>query len=296
MVWPLGKSALSSAAFRATALAASSMAAFSRNLPACSSDISRERTSRSSVWSPAHACRRNASRSSGGRSITDCSTSSTCFHRSESIRGPASQFAVEPGPGRPPVTLHSDSRHFEHLCSLFHAEPAKEAHFDNLHFTRIDPRERVHSGVELHQVRVLGAAHDVCIFEGDMLHSASAFQVMTPRMLYQNTPHQLRRNGEKMGAILPLHALIIHQPHVGFIDQGRGLEAVAGALPFHVTASQAAQLVINDGSQPRERALVSVAPGAEELAYVVHSRFTGLCHPLCIAYGVNCTARAVASN
>ena len=93
-------------------------------------------------------------------------------------------------------------------------------------------------------------------------------------MLHKNATHQLRRDGEKMSAILPLHALIIHQAHVGFIDQGRGLEAVAGALPFHVAAREAAKLVINDGGQPRERAMVAVAPGAEELAYVVHGQFT----------------------
>src|SRR6266849_1811774 len=160
MVCPIRESSLCR---RAKSLAATSSAGLSRNLPACSSDASRERTSRSSVSSPAHACRRNASRSSGARSITDCNTSSTCFHRSESIGGPASQFAVEPGPGRPPVALHGDRRHFEHFGSLFHAESAKEAHFDNLHLAWIDLRERVHRGVELHQVRVLVAAHDGCL-------------------------------------------------------------------------------------------------------------------------------------
>src|SRR6266699_3509737 len=196
MVWPIRESP-PSCCWRARALAATSSAGFSRNFPACSSDINRERTSRSSARSPPHACRRNASRSSGARSITDCSTLSTCFHRSESISGPASQFAVEPGPGRPPIALHGNSRYFEHLGSLFHAEPAKEAHFDNLHFARIDPRERVHGVVELHQIRVLAAAHDGSFFQRDVLHAASAFQVVPPRMLHQNAPHQLGRNGEK---------------------------------------------------------------------------------------------------
>src|ERR1035437_7203573 len=287
MVRPIGKSALSCAALlgswlcpRARARAATSIAAFSRNPPARSSEASRERTSRSSVSSPAHADRRNTSRSSGARSSADCRTSLTCLHRSESIVRPASQFAVEPGPGRPPVALHGNRRYFEHLGRLFVAESAKEAHFDNLHLAWIDPRQRVHCVVERHHIRVLVAAHDNCLFQGDMLHSASAFQVVAPGMLYQNAPHQLGRNREKMGSILPLHALIIHQAHVGFIDQGRGLEAVAGALAFHVAARQAVELVINDGGQPVERALVSVAPGAEKRAYVVRSRFIRLCRSL----------------
>ena len=73
---------------------------------------------------------------------------------------------------------------------------------------------------------------------------------------------------------------IIHQAHVGFIDQGRGLQAVAGALAFHVAARQAVEFVINDRGQPFERALVSVAPGAEQRANVLRSRFTRLCRPL----------------
>src|ERR1022692_1927276 len=198
MVRPTGKSALSCAALlgswlcpRAMARAATSIAGFCRNLPACSSDASRERTSRSSVSSPAHADRRNTSRSSGGRSNADCRTSLTCFHRSESIVGPASQFAVEPGPGRPPVALHGNRRYFEYLGSLFDAESAKEAHFDNLHLAWVDPRQSVHGVVERHQVRVLVAFHQGCLVQRDVLHAASAFQVMAARMFHQNAPHQL---------------------------------------------------------------------------------------------------------
>src|SRR5437867_6188264 len=271
---------VASCCLRASARAATSSAGFSRNLPARSSDVSSERTSRSSASSPAHACRRNASRSSVARSRTACSMSSTCFRRSESIGGPAGQLAVEPGPGRPPVPLHGDSRYSEHLGSLFHAESAKEAHFDNLHFAWIDSRQCVHRVIERQQVHVLIAAHDGCLFQGDVLHATSAFHVVAPRVLYQNAPHQLGRNREEMGAILPLHALVIHQAHVGFIDQGRGLEAVAGALAFHVALPQTVELVINDGGQPVECASIPVSPGSEQLAHLVHSRFTRVMHLL----------------
>ena len=108
-----------------------------------------------------------------------------------------------------------------------------------MHFAWIDPRQRVHGVVERHQVRVLVAAHHGGFVQGDVLHAAPAFQVVAPRMLHQNAPHQLGRNREEMRAILPLHPLIIHQAHVGFIDQGRRLEAVAGPLTFHIAARQA---------------------------------------------------------
>jgi hypothetical protein len=53
---------------------------------------------------------------------------------------------------------------------------------------------------------------------------------------------------------------------------------VTGALALHVAACQAVEFVVDDGSQSLERALVSVAPGAEELAYVA-GLFPSL-HPL----------------
>jgi hypothetical protein len=84
-------------------------------------------------------------------------------------------------------------------------------------------------------------------FQRHALHAASAFQVVPPRILHQDPPHHLGRDREKMGAILPPHALVIHQTQVSFIDQRRGLEAVAGALAPHVTAGQAVELIINNG-------------------------------------------------
>src|SRR5208337_283501 len=137
MVWPIREPPVSGVSLlcsRARARAAASIAGLSRKLPASCCDFSRERTSCSKASSPAHARRRNASRSSGGRSSTDCSRPSTCFHRSESIARPARQFAVEPCLGGAPVAHHGDGRYFEHLSRFFHAESAKETHFYDLHF------------------------------------------------------------------------------------------------------------------------------------------------------------------
>jgi hypothetical protein len=121
-----------------------------------------------------------------------------------------------------------------------------------------------------------------------MLHAVPAFQVVTPRVVHQNAPHQLGRNGEEMGSILPLHSIVIHQAQVGFIHKGRGLEAMSGALLLHVAARQTVELVVNDGGQPVEGALVSVAPGAQERADIAHSRLAGLSHPM-HPYGLNYT-------
>ena len=72
-----------------------------------------------------------------------------------------------------------------------------------------------------------------------------------------------------MGSILPLHALVIHQTQVGFVHQGAGLERMARALALHIIVRQAAELLINDGRQVVECVLVSIAPRAEQPAYLV---------------------------
>jgi hypothetical protein len=70
-----------------------------------------------------------------------------------------------------------------------------------------------------------------------------------------------------MGPILPLHALVVDQSHVGLVHQGRGLQAVARALASHVASREAPEFVIDDGSQSVERGSISVAPGSEQPAH-----------------------------
>ena len=92
------------------------------------------------------------------------------------------------------------------------------------------------------------------LLPGKMRHAPAALQIVAARILHQNAPHQLGGNRKKVRAVLPLHALVIHQAHVGFIHQRRGLKAVAGAFAPQVTARQAAEFLINNRGQPLKRA------------------------------------------
>src|ERR1051326_3812715 len=77
-----------------------------------------------------------------------------------------------------------------------------------------------------------------------------------------------------MRAILPLHMLIVHQPHVGFVDESGCLQAVAGTFTSHVAVRQTVKFRIHDRDQSFERVLVSLAPSQKELPYFVPSRLT----------------------
>jgi hypothetical protein len=157
-------------------------------------------------------------------------------------------------------------------------ESAKKTHLDDLYLAWIETSQRVQRIIEGDKISawVRGSitAHDSDLFQRDMLHTRPALYVMATGMVHQYAPHHLGRNRKKMGSILPLHALVIHQSHVGLIDQGGRLESVARALALHIAVSEAAEFIINNRRQPLERAVVSIAPGAEQRAYVVCIQLT----------------------
>ena len=72
-----------------------------------------------------------------------------------------------------------------------------------------------------------------------------------------------------MGAVLPLHPLVINQAHIRFIDEGGRLQAVIATLTSHVAVRQPAELRVDDRRQLAEGELVAVAPRAEKLADLV---------------------------
>jgi hypothetical protein len=65
-----------------------------------------------------------------------------------------------------------------------------------------------------------------------------------------------------MGTILPFHLIAIDQPEVSFMDQGRGLEAMAGSFAPHVVMRKTAEFGVNDGDQAFERIQITATPGA----------------------------------
>src|SRR5215213_5272985 len=113
-----------------------------------------------------------------------------------------------------------------------------------------------------------------------MLSPRAAFGVVTPRVVDQDTAHRLRRCRHEMGAVLPVHALVIDQPQVGFVDESRGLQAMAGALAPHVVVRQTTEFVVDDRHQEGERKLIPVAPGSEKRADVARNWFTRASTPI----------------
>ena len=170
------------------------------------------------------------------------------------------------------ITVIGDT--LQHFGGFLHAQAAEEAQLDHSALCAVPAAasagQRI---VERHEIIGAIGADDGVRVERDMLGAAPALDVVAPRVVDEDAAHGLRRHRKEMGAVLPLHALVVDQPHVGFVDQRRGLQAVAGALALHVVVRQTVEFVVHDRRQPGERALVPVAPRAEQRTDVVRNRF-----------------------
>jgi len=65
---------------------------------------------------------------------------------------------------------------------------------------------------------------------------------------------------EEVGAILPMHVLLIHQLQIGFMDQRGRLQRMSGPLAPQVARRLLSQLLINQREQCVEGFLVAFAP------------------------------------
>ena len=226
--------------------------------------------------SPPHARRRKASRSAGRPLQTPTAAG---YRRGSSVPDP---FPVPPVSSRYSQALALRQSRLTVPVDIFSTSPISS--------TLSPPKNRISTICAFRgsirasaderlverdesRLRIPGRPDDDHVVQRHMLDAATALDVAAPRMVHQDAAHHLRRHGKEMRAILPLHARVVGQAHIGFVDQGGRLQAVARALATHVVAGQTMQLGIDDGRQPASnRMLVAVAPGAEQCADVAVRR------------------------
>ena len=94
-------------------------------------------------------------------------------------------------------------------------------------------------------------------------------------MIYQDLPHQSRRQRQEMRAAVECHAADIHQTQIHFVDQGRRLERVVCPLATQVSAGELSKFVVDQRDQALERFAVPFAPGNKEfgdIRRIAHGR------------------------
>jgi len=89
----------------------------------------------------------------------------------------------------------------------------------------------------------------------------AAFELCAhPGDINQDAPHQLRRHGEEVRAVLPPNPARIDQSQICFVDERRRLERVAGTFSGHVAMRQPMQLAVNQRHQSIQRLLIALIP------------------------------------
>ena len=77
-------------------------------------------------------------------------------------------------------------------------------------------------------------------------------------MSTRDAPHDPRRHGQKMRAVVPLDRSAVNQPHIRFVDKRRCLEALTDALSCHAAARNLVELLMDERDQSLTGGLVSL--------------------------------------
>ena len=110
--------------------------------------------------------------------------------------------------------------------------------------------------------------------EADVHGAAPALHVLLrAREIDEDASHQASRHRQKVRAVLPVHALGLDQPQVGFVDERGRLERMVAFLSGHAAARNPVELVVDDRNESRQRRFVAVAPGDEQCRDVMRRRF-----------------------
>ena len=81
-----------------------------------------------------------------------------------------------------------------------------------------------------------------------------------PRVIDENSPHQLRGNGEEVPAVLPVHLPLAEQLQIGFVDDRRRLQAIVAPLARELPGRQRPEFLVDDRDEAFQRLLVSGPP------------------------------------
>jgi hypothetical protein len=103
----------------------------------------------------------------------------------------------------------------------------------------------------------------------ETLASAFALQpFFIAGMIDQDPAHRLRRRREEMTATIEL--LVSDQPQIGFVNQCRGVEGMAGHLRVHPRGGELAKLGVDEREQFNRSLAVTGLGGIEKAGYIGH--------------------------
>ena len=120
--------------------------------------------------------------------------------------------------------------------------------------------ETVHGFVELQERVGLLVSGNVRVLERDAPPCSTALQcALRLGSIDEHVAHGNRRDGKKMGAIMPVRSRLIDQLEVGLVNEGGRRERAAGCPGGELAVGNDAQLIVDERDELIERGLFSAA-------------------------------------
>ena len=155
------------------------------------------------------------------------------------------------------------------MRSFLQAQSTKVAQLDDARVAGVQRLEAFQRVVEGHEIDAVHLSQVPRLRQRDVHLAVTPFCAPTrPCFIDQDPAHDLRRHSEKMGAVLPLDILPVHQPQIGLVDERGGLEDVAGSLSRHLARGQVMQFLVDQRRQGLEGGPITIAPRDEQLRHV----------------------------
>ena len=157
---------------------------------------------------------------------------------------------MQPGPGQRPIAFHRSPADIQVRGNFLLGQAAEKAQFHYLGLAGRERRQTMERLIQMlhHRTRlIVGQQH---VFEGQIHLAGTALQgPVLARVVGEDAAHDAGCHGKEVGAILPAWAALSRQLEVRFVNQGRGLQGMAGPLRAQVPRSQTLEIAIDTGNQ-----------------------------------------------
>src|SRR5215471_13955613 len=171
---------------------------------------------------------------------------------------------MQPGLGDAPFPFDCSRRASQNFGDLFYGQTGEILQLDDAGLLGVELRETVQGIVQQEQIDVL-LWRDGDVDQGRWLGWPPALcGVLSAGAVNQDPAHEFGGDRKEVCTILPANLALTYQSEVGFINQSGGLKRVFRSLVPHVSASDAAQLVVYERHQLIERSLIPPAPGIKQ--------------------------------
>lgn len=183
------------------------------------------------------------------------------------------QFLQQPCAGVRPKPCGGTFRHSERVRRVLAAETGEETQLDQLGGGFVLLFEFRQGLIDREQLVAFGFDRELNLSPIDARELPAAFLAhFSARAVDQNPAHRLGGGGKEMISPLPFLVLVLDQSEISLVNQGGGLQGLAGTFLGHPPGCQAAQFVVHDGEEFVGSVQIASLDGVQQPGYLIEAR------------------------